>query len=126
MPTSKGDTMAAKRSTRKSGEKSGEKRPGTFAKGRDPRQGRGPKPGAPNAGRPPNWFKDWCAEILAKPETIGAVEAVIADPSHGAFAAMWKAVADRAHGKPVQPVDVTGNITVGLANRLKQARERAG
>ena len=43
---------------KKSGAKSGRK-PGTFVSG-DPRAGRGPRKGAPNAGRPPDAIRATC------------------------------------------------------------------
>lgn len=57
-------------------------------------------------GRPPNWLKDWCDDLLANPEAKKQVEAILKDRDHSAYASMWKAVADRAHGKPRESVDV--------------------
>ncbi len=50
---------------RKRGKKSESKavartRGGPFVPGPDPRRGRGPKPGAPNAGRPPSVIRERC------------------------------------------------------------------
>lgn len=47
---------------KKSGEKS-RGRPGTFTGKADPRNGRGPQKGAPNAGRPPLAFAQECARL---------------------------------------------------------------
>ncbi len=60
--------MSAKPNVDKSGEKT-RRRTGAppFAKGHDPRRGKGPKKGAPNAGRPPDFLKALKAE--------GAIEA---------------------------------------------------
>lgn len=65
-----------------------------------------------NAGRPPNWLKDWCDDILANPKHKTQVEKILADNSHPAFAVMWRAVADRAAGKPEQSVKHSGNVSV--------------
>lgn len=55
----------------KSGGKSGGKRPGTFASGADSRRGRGPRPGAPNAGRPPDYIREMAREGL--PATLPGI-----------------------------------------------------
>jgi len=70
----------------------------------DPRRGRGPKRGAPNAGRPPTEHIEWCQKVLADPAVEAAVKSVLSDPEHRSFPILWKAVADRAYGRPVQPV----------------------
>lgn len=59
-------------------------------------------------GRPPNWLKDWCDSLLANPKSRTAVTKVLTDEDHPAFAQMWRAVADRAHGRPAQPVEHSG------------------
>lgn len=71
----------------------------------DPRAGHGKKG---RSGRKPNWLKDWCDDLLARPDTKEQVELILADKDHPAFRAMWQAVADRAHGKPAQPVQLAG------------------
>lgn len=68
----------------------------------------GGKPGNKGGGRTPNWLKDWCDELLAKKESKAQVQAVLADSTHTAYASMWKAVADRAHGRPKESVELTG------------------
>ena len=88
---------------RKSGNNSG-----TFQKGADPRRGRGPAKGAPNAGRPPSEFKEWCKALLNDDTNREQVEKVLANADHPAYKEMWKAIADRAHGKPSQAVELTG------------------
>lgn len=74
----------------------------------DPRAGRGPKKGAPNAGRPRNEHVAWCQSLVSDPRSEEAVKAVLGDKNHPAFATMWKAVADRAYGKAPQSVEITG------------------
>jgi hypothetical protein len=83
-----------------------------FQRGPDPRRGRGPAPGAPNAGRPPNWLKDWCDELLSDETTKKQVRAILNDADHPAFRAMWNAVADRAHGKPKESLELSGKVTL--------------
>ncbi len=95
-------------------------KPWQFAAGHDPRRGRGCKKGAPNAGRTPEKFKEFCRELLASKDADAAVDAIMKDKSHPAYAAMWKAVSDRGYGKPTQAVEVSGNINVNV----QDARER--
>ena len=95
---------------KKSAKKSATGKPFTGAD--DPRRGRGPKKGAPNAGRPTLEFKAWCASMLDDAEKRAKVEEILSDPSHSAYATMWKAVADRAHGKPKEHVEVSGKLTL--------------
>lgn len=59
-------------------------------------------------GRPPNWLKDWCDDLLADPKCQAQVEAVLQDKDHTAFASMWRAVSERAKGKPGQSIELTG------------------
>lgn len=75
-------------------------------------------PGNKGGGRHPNWLKDWCDDLLAKRESKAQVEAVLGNAQHPAYASMWKAVADRAHGRPKETVDhtVSGEVTVRFAH----------
>lgn len=59
---------------------------------------------AGGTGRPPNWLKDWCDELLASEKSKEQVKEILEDKTHSAYHQMWKAVAERAHGKPVQPI----------------------
>lgn len=103
----------------KSGKKSGKrKQPGAFKKGGDPRQGRGPKKGAPNAGRPPDEFKRRMQAIASKDETLAYLDELTtkargrgksragADPQ--TFLKAFKETADRGYGKAVQPIEHAG------------------
>lgn len=65
-----------------------------------------------NGGRPPNWLRDFCDEALADPKCKAAVRAILRNRSHPAFATMWKAAGERAHGKPEQPVEHGGELTI--------------
>lgn len=70
--------------------------------------------GAPGTGRPPDWLKRQADDLLAHPESWSQVEAILKDKSHAMFGVMWGKLADRAHGKPKESVDVKldGNITI--------------
>ena len=64
------------------------------------------------SGRKPSWLREFCDDLLASPKTKAAVRAILADDKHPAFAAMWKAVSDRAHGKAEQQINHGGTIVI--------------
>lgn len=72
---------------------------------------------AGGTGRPPNWLKDFCDELLHDPKTQAAAKRILAKPSV-LFPAMWKAVADRAHGKPTETKDVNLNHRILITNDI--------
>lgn len=98
--------------TNKSAQKSARRNgraPGVpFARGSDSRRGRGPQKGAPNAGRPAGEFKEFCRRLLAAPKAEKELQSVLEDSRHPAYAALWRAVSDRAYGKAVQAVELAG------------------
>lgn len=106
---------------KKSGENSG-----TFQPGPDPRRGRGPAPGAPNAGRPPNEFAARCREIADREQLLemaakiatgkegeivtigGTTNAMVSKPTDRIAAT--KLILAYGHGQPVQPVDLDATV----------------
>lgn len=97
--------MTAKKSVTKSAEKSATVKRGKPFVANDPRAGRGPKKGAPNAGRPTLEFTAWCKAMLDAPDKRQQVDEVLADKGHPAFATMFRTIADRAHGKAKEYVE---------------------
>lgn len=95
---------------KKSGRKSGN--PTTFKPGHDPRRGKGPAKGAPNAGRPPDKFKELCRELASGQKTIEAVEAILEDQDHAQFMAALKWASEHGYGRPSQPLEHSGTITI--------------
>lgn len=69
-------------------------------------------PGNKGGGRPPNWLRDWCDDLLANETSKKQVEEILQDKSHPAFAQMWRSVGDRAHGKPPQSVTHEAGATL--------------
>ncbi len=65
-----------------------------FQKGHDPRRGRGPRKGTPNAGRPPDEFKAQMAALASREETVRALEAILSDPEHTHFIQALKFAAE--------------------------------
>lgn len=74
-------------------------------------------------GRPANWLRDWCDELLARDENKAAVERVLKDEKHPAHSTMWGKIADRAHGKPAQTLEHTGKDGGPLTLRVEYADE---
>jgi hypothetical protein len=64
------------------------------------------------SGRRPDWIKTFCDDLLASPASKRQVKEILADKNHPAFATMWKAVCDRAHGKPDQTLQHSGTIVI--------------
>ena len=80
-----------------------------FASGADARRGHGVKG---RSGRKPDWLRQFCDDLLASAACKKQVKEILADKSHPAFATMWKAVSERAHGKPEQPIDHGGEVVI--------------
>lgn len=96
------------------------RKPGTFKKGHDARR----NVTKPGSGRPPDEFKELCRSLATREETIAAVEAILADPTHGAFIGALKWASEHGYGKPTQPLE--HGVTAGLADAIRAARQRAG
>jgi hypothetical protein len=80
-----------------------------FKPGRDERRGRGPRKGSPNAGRPPDWWKQEARALVESPEAMASLEALVKkgarhDPK------LWFHVLDRLTDKLFSrpPVQVEG------------------
>ena len=93
--------------TRKSVDKSTNLRP--FKPGPDPKRGRGPKKGAPNAGRPRKEAIAWCMAAVSDPKGDKAVKDILHNPKHPQFVAIWSKLMDRAYG-PAAVVDEDGTV----------------
>lgn len=117
------------KAAKKSGRKSGRKVPGGFTGADDPRRGRGPKKGAPNAGRPPDKHREECQRMISDPKCEKAVRSILGNPKHPAFAPMWRIVAERGYGKTPQPItgaDGAPLIPSQINIRLVAARGNRG
>lgn len=73
-------------------------------------RGRGPRPGAPNAGRPPDEFKAMCAGMASREATRRAVDRILGNENHPHFMAALRWATDRGYGKPDQTLDVTASV----------------
>jgi hypothetical protein len=99
-------------STGKSAEKSVNGRP--FVAGYDPRRGNGPKPGAPNAGRPPDEFYEWLDGAVNNPKVRERYEAILGQGDPDLFLKALKWGDERLRGKPSQSIEHGGTATVIL------------
>lgn len=90
-----------------------------FQPGIDPRRGKGPKKGAPNAGRPKGTYQDWLGELLDSPDHRSEFEAQITGQrSEKAFGFATRHAAAYKHGLPAQTIQGPdgGPVQVQLLN----------
>jgi len=81
----------------------------------DPRRGRGPKKGAPNAGRPRQDYLDWVGRAISNKKTEAAVRKILRDPDHPQFGTLYSKLAERKYGRagatdvqiPIPPAQLT-------------------
>lgn len=93
-----------------------------FSEGFDPRRGRGPQKGAPNAGRPPDEFRALMRELASSPEAIDRLRDILSgyleyEDAEGrmvripvdndTFLKAHAHATDRGYGKAQQHLDVT-------------------
>lgn len=82
-----------------------------FEKGGDPRQGKGPKKGAPNAGRPPDEFKRMMRALASRKDVVARLRKLTGKSkkvSDELFLKAWEKITDRGYGKAVQPLEHSG------------------
>ena len=100
----------ARKSAKKSASSPRRGRGRPFVSG-DPRAGRGPAPGAPNAGRPPDEFKRIMQGIVSRDEAVRRLAQLASGEktvSDEIFLKAFKESADRGYGKAVQPLEHAG------------------
>lgn len=68
---------------------------------------RGNKGGPGRPGSLPDTYWKRLANITARTKTLEAVEAILGNPNHPHFKAVWAEAMDRTAGKVTSPVDVT-------------------
>lgn len=83
-------------------------------------QGRGPKPGAINAGRPRDEWKAWLRSLVDSATTRDAIAAILSDPTHPAFPRVLTWADERAWGKEAQSID--GGLTLTVVRRDETAK----
>jgi hypothetical protein len=108
----------------KSAPKSAGSPPGIpFTGADDPRRGRGPAPGAPNAGRPPNEWKAKMAKLADRWQQTLEAQKVLEDPEHEHFMAAGKFCAEQAHGAAAKRVTLEGDSEKPIAFDVVVRRE---
>jgi hypothetical protein len=70
-------------------------------------KGRGPKPGAINAGRPRDEWKAWLRALVDSDTTRQSIAAILTDPTHTAFPRVLAWADERGYGKEIMPIDAT-------------------
>lgn len=83
-----------------------------FNKGTDKRRGRGPKKGAPNAGRPPDQWKEECRKLVSRNEMLDRARAVLDNPEHPAWLGALKFLTEQGYGRAAQTLDLTSDNTL--------------
>lgn len=86
---------------RKSGRKSGH---GKFRRGPDARRGKGPAPGAPNAGRPPNALLAACQAVVLGELPRLTTYVAKHGPADVGYRWALDRLLERGWGKPMQPL----------------------
>lgn len=80
--------------------------------------GRGPAPGAPNAGRPPDAWKAKMRELADRWAQAAEIEKVLDNPTHEHWMAAGKTVIEQAHGAPSKRVELAGDPEQPLTVRI--------
>lgn len=84
-------------------------------------QARGPRKGAPNAGRPPDQWKAHLRTLVDRAEVLTHIEdALVKGPSDEFFEKALDYATDHGYGRPTQPVGLSGKVT--LENLLEQVK----
>jgi len=100
----------------KSGQKSGRGRvtnPSGTPKNLIPGKGRGLPKGHPNAGRPPDEWRDRLRAMASRDEVLEHVSQVLlAGPDHPYFDRALQYATDHGYGRPTQPVEHSGKVTL--------------
>lgn len=74
--------------------------------------GRGPAKGAPNAGRPPEAFKELCRQYACGALTDAGIGTILRNPDHPQYIVALRWVGEHGYGKPTQPVEHSGKVTL--------------
>ena len=123
LPPQEPDARTSESGVQKSALKTVPGRP--FQPGYDPRRGHGPAPGAPNAGRPRDEFKEWLEGVSVNdPKVRERIVAILQHSEPKTFLKILRWADERLNGKPGQSVDlnIEGKPTL-LLGPLPQADE---
>ena len=82
------------------------------------RQGRGPKRGAPNAGRPSDAFREMCRELVRREEVLKAVSKILKNSDHPLFMQALNWATNHGYGKPEQTVNAKVSDPEGRPLRI--------
>lgn len=65
-------------------------------------------------GRPPDEFRRILRDMVSRDDRLKHVETVLENPEHPQWMAAWKWATEHGYGKPVQPVEQSGNISLTI------------
>lgn len=111
------------RNRRKSGRTRSTPSPSAFKAGDGRLRGKGPKKGAPNAGRPPKTFYDFCAKELMSPRMRKRIRRILRSGDDKTVLALWRELGHRTHGAPTQKVETRLTLAdlVQAANEIEES-----
>ncbi len=78
------------------------------------KQGKGPKKGAPNAGRPTLSFKEYLATLRKSAATQMALAAALSDPESRGFAPALRVLSEYDEEKPAEKKQLSGDVRVSV------------
>ena len=90
------------------------------------KQGRGPKPGAPNAGPPTKTFRHFIANLRNSAKAQKALRDAAEDPNSRNFGTAWKVLSDYDDEKPAEKRELSGAIQVSVKLTREGRRRTAG
>lgn len=79
-----------------------------------PGMGKGPAKGAPNAGRPPDAFKELCRELATGEKTVAQLRLILKSKKDPQFMQALRWASEHGYGKPAQPLE--HNVGKSLAD----------
>ena len=82
------------------------------------KRGRGPAPGSPNAGRPPDEWKAKLRELASRENVLAHIQTVLdSGPEHPFFAKALEYVTEHGYGKATQHIEQSGASTLEVIVR---------
>lgn len=82
------------------------------------KRGRGPAPGSPNAGRPPDEWKAKLRELASRENVLAHIQTVLdSGPDHPFFAKALEYVTEHGYGKATQHIEQSGASTLEVIVR---------
>ncbi len=100
--------------------------PTSYGQESENKRGRGPKPGAPNAGGPTKSFRHFLANLRKSAKTQEAFTAALHDPESRGFAPALRTLTDYDENKPAQKSEVKHDGKLIVVFEREGRRRTAG